>query len=164
MAQQNSLPEIRTKSPTIRKIDSRFFQVQGRMNRSVDQIDYDSQKSVFMSFSDSTPKLNEPGSVDKKARTPNLGMVRIKDLLSHNKREFDKSHQKLAHMLKVKTDHASTVYNLMAKKIEDTAKNQRVNKGFFMKMPTSGMPGKGLPGLTSFSRRLLAGKLFKRVD
>jgi hypothetical protein len=163
MANKVGRSEFPPTSPSIRKVNSRILYLGGRVNKSADQIDYESNRSVFLSFSQSKDDFEKQslGKVEPNRRNKGLEMVR--DLLSHNKEKLSRSLEKVSSIQRAKTEEASIIYSNLVAKTEITLRNQRISKGFFMKYRPSGMPGKGLPSITSYSRKLLAGKLFKGV-
>lgn len=152
-----------TSTPSIRKVRSRDLHLRGRVNKSADQIDYHSNKSHFLGFSESKDHIETHLSVRSISKREHRGLEKIKELLSHNKTRLTRSLEKVAAVQKAKTEEASIIYSNHLQKTEITMMNQRISKGFFMKFRPSGLPGKGLPGIASYSRQLLAGKLFKGV-
>jgi hypothetical protein len=152
-------------SPKIKKVDSKVFQVRGRINKSCDQIDYSTNKSVFLSFSDSTPRLkllNGSGSLPYSRRKPYL--EKIRELLMNNKAHSEHYLLKTDVAKQDKISKAYALYSNIMKKAEAVSSHQRVSKGFFMKVRNHKASEKGVPAINTFSRRLLAGKIFKGVD
>lgn len=119
----------------VRHSGSFDWHLRGRMNRSVDLLNFKEQKSSFIAFTESATNLELPKrktfSVEVK---PSRKKFILKDILQYNSHQAQKYQLKMEEEKQTRHKVAAEHYNSLLEKIKATAKNQRRQQGFFTKL------------------------------